>query len=601
MSLYIGKDNSGNGIIHATANEHSIATLKAGVTEDTLFHSDIPFIRIGKTYTLSRTYNEALPGAYTSNFSTAAQYWAFPSAMRTDMANGYTFIGLATLSDGSVVQINSDKFCAHLMVTRTYGGSTFPFGQLGHAQEYGGCPGNGLRFCFPNSTNISKYYNDNYYGGDDRNALWEHGGANSYVGGGGWMVNTNGVSSGGGNAPPYMTDRSRGVLALRCARGLNGPDIKLNDVYSGKSAGASSTPDISGIKFYRMEVKATSSGFNPVALSGSKPGEVYIDNNDLLTNGSDHLSGLDYIVFRGFYTDGAYSSEVIPGSIGIPGTAYHANNSLGGYPHGILPSYSHFLYTGAANLPGHRRPTPVLQGTRARVMAYGNFTGQQMTGLSGTITPTSAFNSTTSILGYLDMGVFEIASLPNVNQIELTNTKLRINNSVDVYSTSRQPAAVIAETRTLDINSARRSLSSTSMTSIREGRVYIGGGDNIHFMYSSRGVSTADLRIYNYWSYSGRSYTMDPPSDVINDVDLLPQLAALPNGKQMNIGTVIIECRDQRTPNQAATVGVAITLKYVNGYLELWTHADCYRTTSGTVTYEVPSISVNVLRLTSGL
>lgn len=43
MSLYIGNDNNGNGLLHITTNKHNIYDMKGGVLPDTIFHNDLEF------------------------------------------------------------------------------------------------------------------------------------------------------------------------------------------------------------------------------------------------------------------------------------------------------------------------------------------------------------------------------------------------------------------------------------------------------------------------------------------------------------------------------------------------------------------------------
>lgn len=52
MSLFIGKQNSGDSVLHITKLPHSIEEMKSGILPDTVFHNDLPFYRY-KIHTLT--------------------------------------------------------------------------------------------------------------------------------------------------------------------------------------------------------------------------------------------------------------------------------------------------------------------------------------------------------------------------------------------------------------------------------------------------------------------------------------------------------------------------------------------------------------------
>ena len=45
MSMFIGRDNSNNSILHITKGIRSLSELKSGILNDTVFHNDLPFYR----------------------------------------------------------------------------------------------------------------------------------------------------------------------------------------------------------------------------------------------------------------------------------------------------------------------------------------------------------------------------------------------------------------------------------------------------------------------------------------------------------------------------------------------------------------------------
>ncbi|CAM0050420.1 hypothetical protein VPHD410_0221 [Vibrio phage D410] len=606
MSLYIGRDNSGNGIFHATKDEQSETSLKAGVNEKTLFHSDIPFIRVSKTYNLGLTYRESRPPNYSDNFSTTSEYWAFPSAMKTDLRNGYVFLGFATMSDGSKIQIQSDKFCAHVdgsRVTASQGGGNWFFHQYGHSQEWGGSTASGLRFGFPISNSIKYFWSQNgsidAWFSQNSSASWYSPGA------GGWFSRqTSSTVNSSTNHPPYLHRDSAGVLLLRCGRGLNGPNVKLNDVVSGTTANANVTPFATSIVYYRLDVKANSSGYYPVTLSATLPGELYIDNSKLLTNGVDHLSNLKYIKFRGFYGNNTTVGATTSGGTLLPGNTYNYSQSVGGWPHGMLPTYTEVLYTGSADVPGHRKPYAVYVGGKYKTHTYGNFTGIVLTATTRTITPTSTMNNAVSLLPSYNGTLFELVSIPSVNEIEFTNTSFRINNSIDLYTSSNQPIACIGEQRKLQLDTTNRNIYPGGVVSTLEDSINLGSGlgSHLHLLFGMDGINTTDNYVRAYWDRTGGTLNMYPPTDArTTDPDLGPQLAAIPQNGYVHIGSMRFIGRDfYTTPNQQAAVGVSLTLRYTGTTLQLWSHARNVSTVGNYMQYRMPRASINIMRLTSG-
>ena len=52
MSLYLGKDNAGNSVLHTTNTPLGEATMKSGVNANTTFHSSLPYVQLVKRVTV---------------------------------------------------------------------------------------------------------------------------------------------------------------------------------------------------------------------------------------------------------------------------------------------------------------------------------------------------------------------------------------------------------------------------------------------------------------------------------------------------------------------------------------------------------------------
>lgn len=608
MSLYIGRDNSGNGIFHSTKDEQSESSLKAGVNEKTLFHSDIPFMRVSKTYNLSLTSREDNPPADRTDFRSTSEYWAFPSAMKTDLRAGYVFLGFATLNDGSKIQIQSDKFSASTQNTRVsplQGGENWTWYQYGHARTPGAATSTGLSFAFPNNDAV-----DTYFGAQSTDWAWV---TDAYFGStptlrsgaGGWLarntdINTNSIA----NIPPYLHRDSKGVLMLRCRNGIYGGTVTLHDVVSGKTANAGITPVITSVVYYRLDVKADGNGFYSLPLSEPAPGELYVDNTKLLSNGADHLSNLKYIKFRAWATDGTYVGPTTPGGVVIPANCYSFSHTVGGYPSGMLGSYQEILYNNIQNTPSFRKPYAALHANYYRTHTYGNFTGTIVDTDPKTITPTATMNAAVSALSSYYGALYEIVTLPSVTEIEFTNTSLRVNDSIDIYTETNQPVACVGENRTLTLGTGIRTKYPGSPSATLESSINLGSGlgNHLHLMFGLRGVNTSDQYVYSKWGKTGGVLSIYPPTDAITtDPDLGPQLAALPQNAYVHIGSLVFEGRDNYSPpDDACAVGISLCLRYTGTTIQLWSIAHHVSSTTDYMQYQMPRASINIMRLTSG-
>ena len=45
MSLYIGKDNNNNALLHTTSGVNDISSMKSSVLANTMFHTSLPYVQ----------------------------------------------------------------------------------------------------------------------------------------------------------------------------------------------------------------------------------------------------------------------------------------------------------------------------------------------------------------------------------------------------------------------------------------------------------------------------------------------------------------------------------------------------------------------------
>ena len=70
MSLYLGKDNVGNSVLHTTRASLGESVMKAGVNEYTTFHSSLPYVQLVKIIPVSHSKTGTFNGQwYTYDFN----------------------------------------------------------------------------------------------------------------------------------------------------------------------------------------------------------------------------------------------------------------------------------------------------------------------------------------------------------------------------------------------------------------------------------------------------------------------------------------------------------------------------------------------------
>ena len=64
MSLYLGKDNVGNSVLHTTRAPLGESVMKAGVNESTTFHSSLPYVQLVERFTVPHYRTAIFNGQY---------------------------------------------------------------------------------------------------------------------------------------------------------------------------------------------------------------------------------------------------------------------------------------------------------------------------------------------------------------------------------------------------------------------------------------------------------------------------------------------------------------------------------------------------------
>ena len=119
MSLYLGKDNVGNSVLHTTRASLGESVMKAGVNEYTTFHSSLPYVQLVKIIPVSHSKSGTFNGQwYTYDFNIGLPAEAIALA-----SSGYLFTIVVSTqnSGGQRVGVHKEStFIAQIGVSPSY-------------------------------------------------------------------------------------------------------------------------------------------------------------------------------------------------------------------------------------------------------------------------------------------------------------------------------------------------------------------------------------------------------------------------------------------------------------------------------------------------
>lgn len=612
MSTFIGRDNKGRGTLHVTSREHSEADMKTGVLESTLFHTDIPFIRTNDSYNATLKVREP----WDKKFNAAAiEVWQFPPAMISKIRAGYLFIGIATLSSGATMMINADKFCTSASIRRGTGTSASSIAYLyGHrlpASELQSNQGRqeSLRFAYTNNTNIVQYHDFNevprksaafqkWYAKSTNQSYLASGYSFGHIK---YPVDY-GVDYSLEPNTPYISKNTTGLVVYR-SRDFKPDATSTFQCNFSEKGHSTEVPTVTGIKFYALDIKATTSGYQPIPLTTGSSREVKIDNTSILINKVDYLSDLQYIVFRGTYSDGATTIPVFPGSTPIAANLQASSSVISGYPVGQLPSYNE-VYN--YNTVGPRTPVACMKGEKANSYSYGIFLSDYSSIAS--LNMNSTFSLTNNILSSYKCSVYEIVKLPKIRSVEFTPDSLKLNGNVTLYSKTHQPLACISKEYHLNLVAQNRTIQAGTPSSVLEDSVSLGSEMTsrgaAHLLWGLSKLTTGSAA-YVKWSALPDKVSTSVPSNMLNIADQSPNLMAIEDGKYVNIGAHLIDCSWGHSGIAEKTnVTVTYSLRKNGSKLELWSHAkliNSHPSYNRSVVYKIPALSISAVRLVSNV
>lgn len=130
MSLFIGKDNSNNALLHTTSSVTDSASMKNSVLANTVFHSSLPYVQ--------QVYTEDIPAYRTYWFNGQYDSYYF-TAMLSDtiidyINQGYLFDVILSTSNSSHIRTSLDSASSFtkngppMSTVTTYSTSTYKYG-----------------------------------------------------------------------------------------------------------------------------------------------------------------------------------------------------------------------------------------------------------------------------------------------------------------------------------------------------------------------------------------------------------------------------------------------------------------------------------------
>ena len=113
-TTFMGRDNNGKPCYHVRkTNGLSVADMKAGVQDDTLFHSSLPYLQVVETIDVG------LSGEYSYNYDNL-KVFNFPANLNNYLNNRYICLVSALLSDGSRVNVENIPLISSMLSEGLY-------------------------------------------------------------------------------------------------------------------------------------------------------------------------------------------------------------------------------------------------------------------------------------------------------------------------------------------------------------------------------------------------------------------------------------------------------------------------------------------------
>lgn len=160
MSLFIGKDNNGNALLHTTNTVNDSSSMKNGILVNTMFHTSLPYVQ--------QVYKENIPTYRTAIWSQRYYSYYFTAQLSNTLIDtinqGYVFdIIISTVNSGHKrIRLDFcstfDKSGAPLTDRTTYSASPYAFGPNNDvttwAYPYSSTPSYTNRFVYLKNANV---------------------------------------------------------------------------------------------------------------------------------------------------------------------------------------------------------------------------------------------------------------------------------------------------------------------------------------------------------------------------------------------------------------------------------------------------------------
>lgn len=504
MSTLLQKGNGkGKSYLHVRAGKYqNVNDMRKGIMQDTVFHSSLPYLTIDKQYTI--TARKASPH---SNWSVRSHFFDFPDEMVTDLANDYMFIGVA-FSGSTAIGIQTDALGITIYQKAAVN-------RWVPASVYTNVGGNFIAnagFFFTTKTKLSSTAQFCDYKNGNNPAV----GSGRYVRG-----NTATTVNVKATHWPYLNKYSRSLVYNQ------GYNVKYNFAYPG--------PSIDKVVFYRLNLKATTSGYRYTSKAPSS-GSIKLSKREFKINGRDYLSGIKHLVFTGKTTRGRKLSLKQTGSTKIPANlSFKGSRVDGNVPPFAVPTNVQSIgaYKTVYSAGGYGYMPAISANNTVEV--FGNGDCLQHSGY-GTTNADTAKAAVGRSRGRYQASVFEITKIPKVNSIEFGKDLLKINGNYTLYSPSKKPTAMFGDTKNLQLKPAVLRNFPEGRTEVVEDSITLDKvGSTVHLVYSIQEMVKGKYQCYhtNTRFSNNLFYNVEGSAP-----ELMPRIASLRDGECAPVGSI---------------------------------------------------------------
>lgn len=563
-TTFIGRDNNNKPCYHVRKTDGlSVAAMKGGVQDDTLFHSSLPYLQVlhtetsGKSSTLNWTYSGGGVTHYYDIFNLS-------SSVKNYLASGYACLATVIWSDGSesIIDINPYNSAYKSINPGSGGIPTFynAFASVvANSPTFGSIGWWALNY-IPTSANPGG--STGILNGDQFASL-------SQSTGGASISFTN-------NSPTYLNPSSQCLVFHRG-----------NGSYIGSTLVETATsPTPSSIRLTILNITINTS-WSFLGL-GITSGDIKISKAGLVIGGTNIFSGAKFLTLDSYNK--------------VSGNSVTAGSFTGNLKVSS-PTYPAFSYRGKIALPFSDTATPNISGVTPVVLAAGAGAISQkpyyrvVNRAPNTLSSagySSIVNAITSTFSSYSVDTFKILSIPTSNSCTMSADNLVVNNT-SIF-TGVAPILYPTKGITGTINIGTYTFSSSSAQSTMEVLATFSVPTNTRLSLVFNCNKFLITNQTSYDSITGGTVTYNMQSRYYTD-NLGIKLCSLSEGQYCHILTFV-----DNVAHNDSNLGVGISIVYM--FKRVGSTVQLIRqvlktVSNGTQSLTIPGFRVNYMQLAS--